>query len=143
LATLLLQCHAQTAGWNWESNRGPGQARQYLLHLVRDQHVGWSRYNIARCGLQFFYQITMGKDNKFEASTIRQVWPHLSGVVTLLVAYSAYQGFINEIYNVQNEIMDVLQDRIYSARFKQYWVPASALHEAHELSRVPLVPSKI
>jgi site-specific recombinase XerD len=44
----------------------PDQVRQYLLHLVRDQHVGWSRYNIARCGLQFFYQITMGQDVQFK-----------------------------------------------------------------------------
>ena len=43
-----------------------GQVRQYLLHLVRDQHVGWSRYNIARCGLQFFYQVTLGQDERFE-----------------------------------------------------------------------------
>ena len=44
----------------------PEQVRQYLLHLVRDQHVGWSRYNIARCGLQFFYQITLGQDVRFK-----------------------------------------------------------------------------
>jgi integrase/recombinase XerD len=44
----------------------PDQVRQYLLHLVRDQHVGWSRYNIARCGLQFFYQITLGQDVQFK-----------------------------------------------------------------------------
>jgi integrase/recombinase XerD len=43
-----------------------GQVRQYLLHLVRDQHVGWSRYNIARCGLQFFYQITLGQEVQFK-----------------------------------------------------------------------------
>jgi integrase/recombinase XerD len=43
-----------------------GQVRQYLLHLVRDQHVGWSRYNIARCGLQFFYRVTLGQDERFE-----------------------------------------------------------------------------
>ena len=42
------------------------QVRQYLLHLVQDQHVGWSRYNIARCGLQFFYQVTLGRDERFE-----------------------------------------------------------------------------
>ena len=44
----------------------PDQVRQYLLHLVRDQRVGWSRYNIARCGLQFFYQITLGQNVQFK-----------------------------------------------------------------------------
>ena len=32
-----------------------GQARAYLLHLVQDQHASWSRYNQARCALQFLY----------------------------------------------------------------------------------------
>src|SRR3989442_13605199 len=41
-------------------------ARQYLLHLVQDRHVSWSRYNQARCGLQFFYCITLGRDEHFE-----------------------------------------------------------------------------
>jgi site-specific recombinase XerD len=40
-------------------------ARQYLLHLVRDQHASWSRYNLARCGLQFFYQVTLGRQERF------------------------------------------------------------------------------
>jgi site-specific recombinase XerD len=43
-----------------------GQVRQYLLHLVRDRQVGWSRYNIARCGLQSFYQVTLRQDERFE-----------------------------------------------------------------------------
>jgi len=41
-------------------------ARQYLLHLVRDQQASWSRYNIARCGLQFFFCVTLGQDERFE-----------------------------------------------------------------------------
>jgi site-specific recombinase XerD len=40
--------------------------RQYLLHLVQEKHVSWSRYNIARCALQFLYQITLGRDERFE-----------------------------------------------------------------------------
>lgn len=38
------------------------QAREYLLHLVQDQHASWSRYNLARCGLQFLYRVTLGQD---------------------------------------------------------------------------------
>ena len=43
-----------------------GEARQYLLHLVQDQHASWSRYNLARCGLRFLYQVTLGRDERFE-----------------------------------------------------------------------------
>ena len=43
------------------------QARAYLLHLVQDQHASWSRYNQARCGLQFLYRfILKQEDERFE-----------------------------------------------------------------------------
>ncbi len=41
------------------------QVRQYLLHLVQEKHASWSRYNIARCALQFLYQTTLGRDERF------------------------------------------------------------------------------
>jgi len=37
------------------------QARQYLVHLVQEKRVSWSRYNVSRCGLQFLYQVTLGR----------------------------------------------------------------------------------
>jgi integrase/recombinase XerD len=40
--------------------------RRYLLHLVQERQVSWSRYNIARCALQFLYRITLGRDERFE-----------------------------------------------------------------------------
>ena len=40
------------------------QVRQYLLHLVDDQHASWSRYNQTRCALQFLYSVTLGKDQQ-------------------------------------------------------------------------------
>src|SRR5687767_2932578 len=40
--------------------------RQYLLHLVQERHVSWSRYNISRCALQFLYAVTLGRDERFE-----------------------------------------------------------------------------
>ncbi len=40
--------------------------RQYLLHLVQEKRVSWSRYNIARCALQFLYRITLGQNERFE-----------------------------------------------------------------------------
>jgi site-specific recombinase XerD len=42
------------------------EARQYLLHLVQDQRASWSRYNLARCGLQFLFRVTLGRDEHFE-----------------------------------------------------------------------------
>jgi site-specific recombinase XerD len=43
-----------------------GQARAYLLHLVQDQHASWSRYNQARCALQFLYRFILKQDERFE-----------------------------------------------------------------------------
>ena len=50
--------------------RSPEQAsgddvRAYLLHLVQDRQASWSRYNIARCALQFLFRITLGRDERF------------------------------------------------------------------------------
>ena len=49
--------------------RSPAQlsgedARQYLLHLVQEQHASWSRYNQARCALQFLYRFTLKQDDE-------------------------------------------------------------------------------
>jgi len=41
------------------------QVRQYLLHLVQEKHASFSRYNLARCALQFLYRVTMGCDERF------------------------------------------------------------------------------
>jgi site-specific recombinase XerD len=41
------------------------QVREYLLYLVQEKHASWSRYNIARCGLQFLYRVTLGRDERF------------------------------------------------------------------------------
>lgn len=46
---------------------GGEDARRYLLHLVQQEHASWSRYNVARCGLQFFFRVTLGRgDEHFE-----------------------------------------------------------------------------
>jgi integrase/recombinase XerD len=47
-------------------NRPPDQltqehVREYLLHLIRLGRV-WDTYNQIRCGLHFFYRVTLGKD---------------------------------------------------------------------------------
>src|SRR5258707_2133026 len=42
------------------------QARAYLLHLVQDRHASWSRYNQARCALQFLYHFILKQDEGFE-----------------------------------------------------------------------------
>lgn len=39
--------------------------RRYLLHLVQEQRASWSLYNQVRCALQFFYRITLGRDERF------------------------------------------------------------------------------
>ena len=45
------------------------ETRRYLLHLIRDEHAGYSLYNLVRCGLQFFWRVTLGRgdeDERFE-----------------------------------------------------------------------------
>jgi site-specific recombinase XerD len=44
---------------------GGEQVRQYLLHLVQEKHASYSRYNLARCALQFLYRVTLGRDERF------------------------------------------------------------------------------
>jgi integrase/recombinase XerD len=41
------------------------QVRQYLLYLVQERRVSWSLYNQARCALQFFFRVTLGRDETF------------------------------------------------------------------------------
>ena len=33
---------------------------------VQAQHASWSRYNQARCGLQFLYRVTLKQEERFE-----------------------------------------------------------------------------
>jgi integrase/recombinase XerD len=68
-------------------NRSPEQlsgqdVRQYLLHLVQEKRVSWSRYNIARCALQFLYQITLGRDERFEKLPCARVPKRLPTVLS-------------------------------------------------------------
>jgi site-specific recombinase XerD len=39
--------------------------RQHLLHMVQERRVSWSLYNQTRCALQFFYRVTLGRDEWF------------------------------------------------------------------------------
>jgi site-specific recombinase XerD len=36
--------------------------RQYLLYLIQERHLSRSSYNVVRCGLQFLYRVTLGRD---------------------------------------------------------------------------------
>jgi hypothetical protein len=59
------------------------QARQYLLHLVQEKHARWSRYNIARCALQFLYQTTLGRaDERFATLPCARVPKRLPTVLS-------------------------------------------------------------
>jgi len=46
----------------------PQDVRQYLLYLVQEKHASWSRYNLARCALQFLYRYAMTRKT-FEPTT--------------------------------------------------------------------------
>ncbi len=67
--------------------RSPEQAggddvRAYLLHLVQEKRVSWSRYNIARCALQFLYRITLRRDEHFEKLPCARVPKRLPTVLS-------------------------------------------------------------
>jgi len=40
--------------------------RQYLLHLIEKEKASWSRCNLVRCALQFFFRVTLGLEGRFE-----------------------------------------------------------------------------
>jgi site-specific recombinase XerD len=42
------------------------RVREYLLYLVKERKVSWSLYNQTRCALQFFYRVTLGRDEWFD-----------------------------------------------------------------------------
>jgi site-specific recombinase XerD len=42
------------------------QVRQHLLWLVKERRVSWSLYNQSRCALQFFFRVTLGRDEWFD-----------------------------------------------------------------------------
>ena len=42
------------------------QVRQHLLWMVKERRVSWSLYNQTRCALQFFFRVTLGRDEWFE-----------------------------------------------------------------------------
>ena len=73
LSPLTIEAYVRAvAGFAMHFGRSPDQldgncARQYLLHLVQDRHVSWSRYNQSRCALAFFYHVVLNKtDEQFE-----------------------------------------------------------------------------
>jgi site-specific recombinase XerD len=41
---------------------GTEHVRAYLLHLVQERQVSWNVYRQARLALQFFYKVTLGRD---------------------------------------------------------------------------------
>jgi site-specific recombinase XerD len=59
------------------------QVRQYLLHLVQEQHASWSRYNLARCALQFLYRVTLEQDEWFAKVPCARVPKRLPTVLSV------------------------------------------------------------
>ncbi len=42
------------------------QVRQYLVHMIEQERASWSQYNVARCALQFLYNVTLGRPERIE-----------------------------------------------------------------------------
>lgn len=45
---------------------GSEQAREYLVYLIEKKKASWSQYNMARCALQFLYNVTLGRTEPIE-----------------------------------------------------------------------------
>jgi site-specific recombinase XerD len=60
------------------------QVRPYLLHLVQEKHASFSRYNQARCALQFLYRITLGRDERFAKLTCARDRKRLPTVLEMI-----------------------------------------------------------
>lgn len=45
---------------------GVEEVRQFLLHLVQERRVSWSTYNVTRAALQFFFRVTLGRDQEID-----------------------------------------------------------------------------
>src|SRR6185369_11693862 len=43
------------------------QIRQYLLYLIHERKIAWSTYNVTRCALQFFYEVTLRRAEALQA----------------------------------------------------------------------------
>lgn len=56
--------------------------REYLIHLIQQQHASRSTYNVTRCGLKFFYRVTLGRDWAFERIAIPRQESKLPVVLT-------------------------------------------------------------
>lgn len=48
------------------------EVRRYLAHLVQERHLSWGLYNQIRCGLQFFFGVTLGRPETVAVPHARQ-----------------------------------------------------------------------
>ena len=58
------------------------QVRQYLLFLIQERRVSWSLYNQTRCALQFFYRVTLGREESFPRLPCAKKPKRLPGVLS-------------------------------------------------------------
>ena len=58
------------------------QVRQYLLFLVQERRVSWSLYNQTRCALQFFYRVTLGREERFARLPCAKKPKRLPGILS-------------------------------------------------------------
>ena len=77
------------------------QVREYLLHLVQERRVGWSLYNQTRCGLQFFYRVTLGRDETFSGLPCARERKRIPVVLSL----EELQKFFAVIKNLKHKTM--------------------------------------
>ena len=61
---------------------GREEIRSYLVHLVQQRRVAPSTYNLIRCALKFFYQVTLGQEWTLDRVVCQKTEKHLPVVLS-------------------------------------------------------------
>jgi site-specific recombinase XerD len=105
------------------------QVRQYLLYLVKGRQVSWSLYNQTRCALQFFYRVTLGRDEWFDKLPCAKRPKRLPTVLSpdelrRLFAVAAnepkHQALMMTLYGAGLRISEALDEQTVTFRYKDY-----------------------
>lgn len=76
-------------------------AREYLLHLIQVRKASVSLYNINRCALQFLYQITLGRNERFDRLPCARERRRLP----VVLSQEELQRFFSVIRNIKHKAL--------------------------------------
>ncbi len=80
---------------------GPEHVRQFLLHLVEERRVAWGTYNLYLCGLRFFFNVTLGREESLNGIPCPKEQKRLPVVLT----FEEVTQFFNACRNFKHQTM--------------------------------------